>query len=338
MSVILSDIVFCGSANMPDVDGATTGGAINAAISTSFADMAAAGSLTYYSSSASDTAAIITVTGRDAAGVLQTEAKTLTGTTGVVGSQSFERLMKALASGTTAVGDIAALSTATVVTGTAVGGSAASASAPAQITLASGQGASVALGQVIRITNNLPAGVNFQLRRIIGIVGDVVSVNRDWGTVPTSATTYDVRNGMLLAFAPVQITQVRRMFYNVAADVAGGASRVYYEKLFTVNNNASLALTTASIIKQVDPATGTLDFALETTLGGSGSSANRQTLPTGISSWSSGAAPQTIAVQGTGNLAPAAASPQGVWMRLTLAAGTAAAKTSDTMRATGAST
>jgi hypothetical protein len=338
MSVILSDVFFCGSANMPDVDGSTTGGAINTAISTSFADLASTGTVNYYSSSGSDTAAIITVTGRDAAGVLQTEAKTLTGTTAVVGSQSFERLMKAVASGTAAVGDIAALSTATVVTGTAQAGAAASSSAPATITLASGAGASVALGQVVRIVNNLPSGVNFQLRRIIAITGDVISVNRDWGTVPTSATTYEVRTGMLLAILPVQITQVRRLFYNVAADVAGGSSRVYYEKVFAGNSNASLALTTASIIKQVDPSAGTLDFALETTLGGSGSAANRQTLPTGISSFSSGAAPQTISVQGTGNLAAASASPQGIWLRLTLAAGTAAAKTSDTLRATGSST
>jgi hypothetical protein len=305
MSVLVSDVQFYGSANMPDADGATTG--------------------------------------RDSTGVIQTEAKTLTGTTPVAGSQSFERLMKGLASGTTAVGDIAAISTTAVVVGTAQAGAAASSSASATITLQSGQGASCAIGMIIRITNNLPSGVNFMLRRIVAIATDTISVNRDWGTVPTSATTYSVNHGMLFDILPNQVTQNRRPFYNVASQVTGGSNVTFYEKIFAVNCNTTTALTVASILKQADPSSGTIEFALTTALNDTATVTNRQTLPaTGITAFSTGSAPQTIAVPGAQNLpsgaAPNAAGAQGIWISLLLTAGLAAAKTSFTMRAAGTTT
>lgn len=343
MSVLPSDLVFYGSANMPDVDGSTTGGALNTAILINFNDITPNGTMNYVSSSASDTAAIITLSGRDATGVIQAEAKTLTGTTAVSGTQTFERLMKGVASGTTAVGDIAAISNTAVVTGTAQAGAAATSSASATITLASGAGASVAIGQIIRITNNTPAGVNFQLRRIVAIATDVVSVNRDWSTVPSSATTYGVYHGMLFDISPSQVTQNRRPFYNVASDVTGGSNRTYYEKLFVVNTNTTTALTVASVLKQADPSSGTLQFALANSLNDTGTIANRQTAPaTGITAFSSGSAPQTINVPSPQNLpsgaAPNAAGAQAVWFSLLLTAGLAAAKTSYTARVTGTTT
>lgn len=343
MSVLVSDLTYYGSASMADVDGATTGGALNTAILINFNDITPNGLMDYVSSSASDTAAIITVSGRDATGVIQAEAKTLTGQTLVNGTQTFERLMKGVASGTTAVGDIAAISHTAVVTGTAQAGSAATATASATITLASGAGASCAIGMIIRITNNSPAGVNFQLRRIVAIATDVVSVNRDWGTVPTSATTYSVNHGMLFDILPSQVTQNRRPFYNVASDVTGGSNRTYYEKIFAVNTNTTTALTVASVLKQVDPSSGTLQFALTNALNDTSTVTNRQTLPTvAITAFSSGSAPQTIAVPSPQNLpsgaAPNAAGAQGIWLSLLLTAGLAAAKTSFTLRATGTTT
>lgn len=343
MSVLPSDLVFYGSASMPDVDGSTTGGALNTAILINFNDISPNGTMDYVSSSASDTAAVLTISGRDATGVIQAEAKTLTGQTAVAGSQTFERLMKGVASGTTAVGDIAAISHTAVATGTAQAGAAATSTASATITLQSGQGASAAVGMLVRITNNLPSGVTSQLRRITSISSDVVSVNRDWGTVPTSATTYTLNHGMLFDILPNQVTQNRRPFYNVASDVTGGSNRTYYEKIFAVNTNTTTALTVASILKQADPSSGTLQFALTNTLNDTGTIANRQTAPaTGITAFSSGSAPQTIAVPSPQNLpsgaAPNAAGAQGVWISLLLTAGLAAAKTSFTMRATGTTT
>jgi hypothetical protein len=343
MSVTQADIAYYGSANMPDADGATTGGAVDFSKRILFSDIAPAGALSYYSSAAGDTAVTVAITGRDSTGVIQTETKTVSGTAGVAGSQTFERLLKGVVSGTAATGDIGALSTTAVASGTAQGAAAATASAPASMTLQAGQGASVALGQIVRATNNSPAGVQYQMRQIIAISGDTVYLNRDWGTVPTNATTYTVNEGMLFEILPNRITQVRRPFYNASADVAGGANRNYYEKVFAVNNNASTALTTASIIKQVDPSGATaLNIALCSALNDTGSVANRQTAPSsGITAFTSGAAPQSIGVPGANlppGAAPNAAGAQGVWLNLTLNAGVAAAKTSLTLRTTGTTT
>ena len=344
MSVLKRDLRFYGSANMPDGDGATTGGAVNFAKKVTFVDITPTGTMDYVSSSASDTAVVITVSGRDSTGVIQTEAKTLTGTTVVAGSQSFERLLKALASGTTAVGDIAAIShTAILSSRTAQAGANAAGVTDASITLQSGDGASVAAGDVIRILNNTPSGVNFQLREIIALSGDIAYVNRDWGTVPTSATTYSVFQGMLFNLSPNQITEVRRLFYNAASDVSGGSTRNYYDKIFAVDDNTTVALTVAQILKQVDPSAGIANFALTNALNDSATVANRQTAPvSGITAFSSGTAPQTINVPSPQNLpsgaAPNAIGAQGVWMQLQLAAGTAPTKTSETMRISGQTT
>ena len=299
------------------------------------------------SSSASDTAATLAVTGRDATGVLQTETKTLNGTTKVAGSQSFERLLKGIAAGTTAVGDIAAIShTAVIGTHTAQSGSAAVGSVGAYIQLQAGDGASVAVGQIIRLENNSPAGVQYAMRRIVRISGDFAYVNRAWGTVPSVATTYSVYEGMLFDLAPNQITQCRRPFYNAASDVPGGASRTYYEKVFAVNNNTTTALTVVVVSKQVDPSAGTLEFATCKVLNDTATAANRQTLPANgdasALTFTTGAAPQSQNVPSPQNLpsgnAPNAAGAEGVWLALTLTAGLAAAKTSFDIRAAGQST
>src|SRR5258705_13182718 len=102
MSVLKSQLKIVGSANMPDSDGATTDGAVNFAKKVVFVDITPTGLLDYVSASASDTAVVLTVSGRDSTGVIVTEAKTLTGTTKVAGSQSFERLLKVLSTGTPA--------------------------------------------------------------------------------------------------------------------------------------------------------------------------------------------------------------------------------------------
>jgi hypothetical protein len=196
---------------------------------------------------------------------------------------------------------------------------------------------------IVRITNNLPAGVANQIRRIVAISGDVISVNRDWGTVPTNATTYGVYRGMLFDILPNRVTENRRPFYNVASDVTGGSNRNFYEKIFAVNTNTTTALTVASILKQADPSSGSLQFALTTVLNDTATVANRQTAPaTGITAFSTGAAPQTINVPAPQNLpsgaAPNAAGAQGIWLNLGLTAGLAAAKTSFTLRVTGTTT
>lgn len=364
MSVILSNLDYYGCANMPEADGSTVGGAVDFSKKVTFSDISPTGTVDYVSDSASDTATIIEVEGRDSTGATKTETKTLTGTTVVTGSQSFERLLFGAASGagtggplanpggTSAAGNVAAISHTPVVSAhTMQAGSANStASAPAIAKLQSGDGASVAIGQIIRTTGG--TGPN-QIRQIVainpgGLGADFVAVNADWSVVPDATTTYNVHQGMYFAKTPNQVTAVIRAFATATADVGGGSTRVFNEKIFAVNNNTTIALTVAAILKEVDPAGlytvgGALDFALTSVLNDTGTVANRQTAPaSGITAYSSGAAPQSINVPSPQNLpsgaAPNAAGAQGVWLKLTLPAGAAAAKGSFTMRQTGSST
>jgi hypothetical protein len=357
MSVVVSDLVIYGSANMPDVDGATVGGAVAFSKRLAFSDISPNGLLDYVSSSSSDTAVVITVSGLDASGVATSENKTLTGQTPVNGAQTFERILKAVASGTTAVGDVAAISHTAVVTGTAQAGAAATSTLPSRLRLQSGQGASVALGQIVRITNNTPTGAQYQLRYIVGIgtnvdpaaSSDDVYLNRDWGTVPSSSTTYTVNEGALFDLSPNQVTEIRRPFYGAVANAAGGATLTFYEKVFAVNNNATTSLVTATLsVFSESPSLGTgvhLDIAVCKALNDTQTATNRQTLPTnGDSSaltFTSGSPPQSQSVPSPGNLpsgsAPNSAGAEGIWLKLTLPAGSLPYKGVGVLRTQGAS-
>lgn len=100
MSVIPNDLVAYGSANMPEADGVAVGGGIDFSRRVAFFDVSPNGTIDFVSSAAGDTGVHIQVAGRDATGVIQTPAAvTLTGTTPVTGSQTFERLLYGVVSG-----------------------------------------------------------------------------------------------------------------------------------------------------------------------------------------------------------------------------------------------
>ena len=363
MSVLRRDLVYYGSANMPEADGLTVGGAVDFTRRVTFADIAPAGLLDYVSSSASDTATKLASQGRDATGVVRTETVTLSGTTVVAGTQSYERLLALVASGATAngpltnpggtaaSGDVAALAhTRIIAAHTAQAAANSTSTTDATITLQAGDGASVAPEMIIRILNNSPAGAQFQLRRILAVTGDVVTVNRDWSVVPSSATTYDVAEGMLCEIGPNPVSAVLRVGATIAADVAGGATRNYYEKIFAVNNNTATALTAAAVALQAEnpglPGSAAINIALCKALNDTQTAATRQTLPTNgdasALSFTSGAPPQSLSLPAPGNLpsgaAPNAAGAEGIWINWTLPAGTPAYKGTATLRTAGSTT
>jgi hypothetical protein len=86
MSVLPSDIVVYGSANMPEADGAAVGGAVDFSRRVAFYDVTPAGALDVISSSSSDTATKIAYYGRDATGAIQNQTLTLNGQSWVTGS------------------------------------------------------------------------------------------------------------------------------------------------------------------------------------------------------------------------------------------------------------
>ena len=172
MSVLPSDLVVYGCADMPETDGATIGGAVDFSSRVAFYDVTPTGLMDVVSSSASDTATQLAYYGRDATGVIQNETLTLNGQTVVNGTKSLERLLYAATSGgggatkpiatvagTVAAGDVALLShTAVISAHTAQPGSANhSGATPALFKMQSGDGANVSVGQIIRTTGGTGA-------------------------------------------------------------------------------------------------------------------------------------------------------------------------------------
>jgi hypothetical protein len=373
MSVTPNQIVLYGSASMPEADSATVGGALDLTKRVSFYDIAAAGAFDLVSSSATDTAVKCQVTGRDASGTIQTPAAiTLTGTTLIAstfGGQSFERLIAGVITGgaiaglsnpggSAAVGDIAVMAHSREISAhtAQVGSANTSGTTPPLFKLQASDGATLGaltyagLGLIIRITGG--TGIN-QLRMISaayasGAYGaDVVAINRDWGTVPDSTSTYDIAFGMLFDILPNPVTAITRLFATAQADVPGGSSRTFYEKIFALNTNGTTALTAAAIQVLSEtpalPGSALLDLALCKALNDTQTSANRQTLPTNGDSSSltfvtQPAAVSVIASPGSMPAGGVAADAQGVWLRLTLPAGTTVYKGTADLRTTGSTT
>lgn len=249
MAVVDTDIVVFGSAVMPDDDVTTEiGGAIDLTKKIVFTDISPNGTVTIFSSAAGDNTQTVTTYGRDAAGVLVSEALGLTGTTPVAGTQVFERVLKIV------------LSAAAV------------------------------------------------------------------GNVTVEETT----GGEDLVVMEAGVTEIRRPFYNAFSEAAGGAQKIYYEKIFFKNTNTVSALTSAVMSEFADPS-GLVAFGLAPTLDDSGTNGvgnNRQVAPSAITIDSANKNVVNSQVH-----SPSTA--QGIWLSLTLPAGTAASKTSYTLRETG---
>lgn len=129
---------------------------------------------------------------------------------------------------------------------------------------------------------------------------------------------------------PHEILTIRRLFYDASAPPSG--TRDYYEKGFWKNTNATLTLTNSTVVEQADP-TAKVTFALANTLDDTGTSTNRLTAPaSGVTAFDSA----TKNVANTQNLTNGTA--QGIWFKLSLAAGDAATKNTYTTRLTGQST
>lgn len=360
MSVLPSDTVLYGCASMPEADGATVGGAVDFTKRLDFFDITPNGTMDVVSSSASDTATKIIYSGRDATGAVQSVTATLNGQTPVTGAQTLERLMSSLLSGassafglttpggTAAVGDVALFSHTPVISAhTAQAGSANhTGTTPALMKLQSGDGATVAIGEIVRTTGGTGPQ---QIRKIIAITGygiDFVAVNRDWGTLPDATTTYNVSQGMLFDILPNPVTAITRAFANAAADVPGGSTRTFYEKAFIANNNTTTALTPQSPNTGVGiqisadtpslPGSALLDMGPGTGFNDSLTIANRQTAPAGISFTTQ---PANVFAPSPGNLAPGAAPNSAgslaLWLRLTVPAATAPYKGAATILTTG---
>lgn len=339
MSIKTSDLRVYGSANMLQDDTSTTvGGAIATTTAVSFIDLDVADTLKCFSSAAGDTATTITITGRLASGSIVSEALTLSGTTGSSASaNTYERLLKAVLGGTAATGDVGLERVTT--SGNVNAGTCQAGSTTDTIVLAAGASASDNFynGYVVRTTGG--TGPN-QIRQVIAYTGATrtATVSRAFGTTPDGTTTYRVSPGYYFQILPTAVTTVRRIFYAADADVVGGASRNFYEKVFLKNDHATLALTASSVT-----ITG-ISFGCALTVNDSATNGanTRLVAPTsgnllnGATFISSGVSQNTPnnAVSNQLNAGDAI----GVWLQLTLAAGAAAGKSTITAQLAGQST
>lgn len=360
MSVCPNQVVIYGSANMPEADSAIIGGAIDLTKRVQFAQLPYQGltgttntdSVDLVSGSSGDTGVRIQITGRDSTGAVVTPAfNTLNGTTilaNAYSTQKFQRLLAGVATGgaiaglsnpggTAAVSDVAVLSHTRILSGrTAQAGAAnTTGTTPPLFKLQSGDGATLAalvyqgLGVIIRITGGL--GVN-QLRMLsvpyaAGTAGygtDIVAINRDWVTIPDTTSTYDLAYGFLFDILPNAVSAITQMFSTSAADVPGGAQRIYYEKVFAMNTNGTTSLLTATIQIASEsgalPSGATLDLATGTTYNDATTIQNRQTVPGTTGGFT--VQPSAINFPGTQNLATGSVGSLALWARLTLNAGT----------------
>lgn len=93
MPIAAADLKLFGSANMPDDDTSTSGGAIALATKPFFTQFGAAARPEIVSTSAADTMTV-TIEGRNAAGAVISEANALNGTTPVLFAATYERILK----------------------------------------------------------------------------------------------------------------------------------------------------------------------------------------------------------------------------------------------------
>lgn len=332
MSIISSDIIVYGSINMREADAGAQGGGIDTSRRVVFDDIAPTGNLEVVSSAGGDTTQTVTATGRDPEGNIVSEGKTLSGTTPVAMTvqTSWERILKGLKSLPT-TGDVAIQAVTKARSNTLQDAGQATSVQMAFATLDAGASAvdDFYNGMVLRTISG--TGPN-QIRRVIDYDGAAkrAYVNRDWDVLPDATTTFSVAPGMVFESAPFEILEVRRPFYNVLAEAAGGAARDYYEKVFFRNNNGALALTSAEISELSDPS-GLIDFGLAGTLDDAGSSSDRRTAPGGITF-------DSVAKPVANSQSHSPGSGQGCWLHLSLPAGTGAQKTTYTLRESGATT
>jgi hypothetical protein len=324
MTIKLSDLKWYGSATMPDDDVATAiGGAIDQAKKVHFTDVN--GTLQIVSSAAGDTTQTITVHGRNAAGALINQAIALNGTTVVPNGTTFERLTKAIKSATCA-GDVAVEAQAAERSNTAQAGAA--------DTIQLDAGASAVddfyAGMVIRLTGGTGSG---QIREIVAYNGTTkqATVSRAWGVTPDNTSTFRIAKGFYFDLLPTEITQVRRPFYDAAANAPGGGAVDYYEKVFACNRNGADTLSSAKVIEAADPSTK-ITFGLASAINDTGTNGanNRKVAPGGVT-FDNADKNVPGGVLATGDRI-------GVWLKLSLLDGDAAQKTTYTPRLTGTTT
>jgi len=133
-------------------------------------------------------------------------------------------------------------------------------------------------------------------------------------------TTYSNITGALIATLQEGVSGVRRPFYDAAADSAGGAERIFYEKVFVTNQNDVNALLSAQITEVASGLNAEINFGIESGTEGAQTVARRtgtDAVPTGVTTFGAGPVSFPGTDLGTNEN-------RGLWLQMTLAAGASA--------------
>ena len=168
------------------------------------------------------------------------------------------------------------------------------------------------VGDTIALNGITPVNGSIAFERLLKI-----------GAVGHSGTiTIKDSNTAVITTIPSGISYVRRPFYDVSSDVAGGATRNYYEKVFIKNTGSPNSLLGATVCDVAGGVATGINWALELAQNMNGTSVSRVTAPsTGVGTFVTDYTASGI--PGT-DLASGAAI--GLWMNLILVAGATAAK------------
>lgn len=328
MSISEHNMRYYGSAVMPENNTTENiGGAMATQVKVTFSSMSATGSIGVVCEAA--TSATLRYVGRDISGAKITGTITFNGTTPVFATAGVERVLKAWMA-TRPNSTSALFAKATIHSGTAQAGAFGS----LKLAAAASTGDNAYQFMVLRLNGG--TGAN-QFRDITKYNGTTkVAHFRPLTTAASSDTTYSVHEGMVFDHAPYHINTIRRIFYDAAAEAEDGAAVTMYEKIFVFNTHSTLCLTNALLSEVEEGLYERIDFALEATLNhNSTNGAGNTRLEIGDNSGRTfNSADKSMA--NSQNFTPLAQ--QGIWMRLDLPAGTAAANSFYKFRVRGQTT
>jgi hypothetical protein len=155
--------------------------------------------------------------------------------------------------------------------------------------------------------------------------------------VPNHSGTITVRDQAYgtITTIPSGVNYVRRPFYNVSSDVAGGVTKNYYEKVFIKNTNSVNSLLEANVYELTGGLATSVSWALDLVQNGNSTSTSRRSAPTdGVGAFNS--LPGIVSGVPGGDLS--AGSGIGAWLNLTLADGALPTKDIYTLAVSGSTT
>lgn len=186
-------------------------------------------------------------------------------------------------------------------------------------------GGSIVIDPLILLgTADVSGAITFE--RILKI--DLSGIPAHTGTITVTGVA-----GIAIASLETTVNKVLRPFYNVSADSGGGSERVFYEKAFIKNTNTTNSLLSAAVVETADPS-GVMNFGLANAVNEVETISTRlDTSPTGT-----GSDGFTDSSQNVPGADLASLDAIGVWMRMTLPAGSNATKTTWTLQTSGNTT